>query len=97
MKKQIIKLTENDLHRIIKESVNKILKEQDFQPHGYRPTSNSGGLEMQISDRGDSARIRNSVTNDISDWMEIQFDENGVAYVVDENGDKERLCDYMKY
>ena len=30
MKKQVIRLTESDLHQIIKESVNKILKE-DFQ------------------------------------------------------------------
>ena len=30
--KQIIKLTESDLHRIVKESVNKVLKE-DFEPY----------------------------------------------------------------
>lgn len=70
---------------------------EDFQPHGYKGTSNWGGLEMQISDRGDAARLRNSITNQISDWLEIQFDEEGVAYVIDENGEEERLCDYMRY
>ena len=31
MSKQILKLTENDLHNIIKESVNKILSELDWR------------------------------------------------------------------
>lgn len=36
MKKQIIKLTENDLHNIIKESVNSILKEyRDIDDDNY--------------------------------------------------------------
>ena len=52
---------------------------------------------MQISNSGDAARLRNSVTNQVSDWLEIQFDEDGVAYVIDENGNVERLCDYMRY
>ena len=96
--KRRIRLTESDLHRVIKESVNKILKENDdFIPHGYKGTSNWGGNEIQISDKGDGARIRNSHTGEVSDWMEIQFDEEGVAYVIDANGDEERLCDYMRY
>lgn len=28
--KRIVRLTENDLHKIVKESVNKILKEEDW-------------------------------------------------------------------
>ena len=42
MKKQVIRLTEGDLHRIIKESVNRILKEDVmslvdnyFMPYGF--------------------------------------------------------------
>ena len=99
MKKQIIRLTEGDLHKIIKESVNRILNENedDFIPHGYKGTSNFGGYEMQINDRGEMARLKDSHTGNITDWMEIQFDEEGVAYVVDENGNEERLCDYMRY
>lgn len=31
MSKKLIRLTESDLHRIIKESVNKILKEEEYQ------------------------------------------------------------------
>lgn len=89
---------ESKIKRCVSESVKKMLRENDdFQPHGYRGTSNWGGLEMQISDSGDAARLRNSVTNQVSDWLEIQFDEDGVAYVTDENGNEERLCDYMRY
>lgn len=29
--------------------------------------------------------------------MEIEFDEDGVAFVTDENGNQERLCDYLRY
>lgn len=72
-------------------------EDDNFIPHGYRTISNAGGLEMQLSDKGDTARIRNTATNTVSDWLEIQFGENGVAYVIDENGDEERLCDYMRY
>ena len=35
MKKQAIKLTEGDLHRIIKESVNKVLKEKNTNLEFY--------------------------------------------------------------
>ncbi len=35
--KQIIKLTESDLHKIIKESVNKILKEANWSNALYDP------------------------------------------------------------
>ena len=97
MTKKVIRLTETDLHRIIKESVNNILKENDFEPHGYKTTSNLGGNEIQISNSGDAARIRNSYTGNITDWLEIEFDEEGVAYVTDEMGNQERLCDYMRY
>ena len=97
MSKKLIRLTETDLHRIIKESVNNILKENDFEPHGYKTTSNLGGNEIQISNSGDAARIRDSYTGNITDWLEIEFDEEGVAYVTDEMGNQERLCDYMRY
>ena len=98
MAKNTIRLTESQLKQMISETVKNILKENDdFQAHGYRGTSNWGGLEMQISDSGDAARLRNSITNQVSDWLEIQFDEDGVAYVVDESGHEERLCDYMRY
>lgn len=93
-----MKINESQLKKIIKESVKKILREnEDFTPHGYKGMSNWGGYEMQISDNGEEARIRDSHTGEVSDWLEIQFDEEGVAYVIDVNGQEERLCDYMRY
>jgi hypothetical protein len=93
-----VKLTESKLKQIVAESVKKVLMESvDFKPHGHKATSAFGGYEMQIDDRGEMARLRNSYTGKVSEWLEIQFDENGVAYVIDENGDEERLCDYMRY
>ena len=95
--KRKVRLTESDLHRVIKESVKRVLNENDFKAHGYKCTSNWGGNEIQLDDRGENARIRDSHTGRISDWMEIQFDKEGVAYVVDEKGNEERLCDYLRY
>jgi predicted metallo-beta-lactamase superfamily hydrolase len=96
--KEVMKINESQLRKIIKESVKNILKEnEDFIPNGYKGTSNWGGYEMQISDNGEEARIRDSHTGEVSDWLEIQFDEEGVAYVIDTNGQEERLCDYMRY
>ena len=39
-KKKVIRLTEGDLHRIIKESVNKILKENDYIDNYTKSTRN---------------------------------------------------------
>ena len=35
MNRKLIRLTESDLHRIVKESVNRILKESDYVSSGY--------------------------------------------------------------
>ena len=40
-KKQVIRLTESDLHRIIKESVNKILREESSEGVQVRPYTNN--------------------------------------------------------
>lgn len=42
--KKLVKLTESDLHRIVKESVNRILKEGDYSP-------NDDGTFMDMNDR----------------------------------------------
>lgn len=40
MEKKIIRLTEQDLHKIVKESVNKILKEDNYSYNGEEYASN---------------------------------------------------------
>jgi hypothetical protein len=96
MTKKLIRLTESDLHRIVEKSVNRILKESDdFKPTGYKTASNLGGHEVQINPSGDSARFK-FYGGEPTDWMEIEFDEDGVAYVETERG-RELLSDYMRY
>lgn len=48
--------------------------EKEFNPHGYRCVTNNGGYEIEISNSGDAARLRDSVLNSITDWMEIQYE-----------------------
>lgn len=98
MSKKTIRLTENGLRKMISEAVSKCLAEtDDFIAHGGMATSNWGGTEIQLSDSGDSARLKDTHTGNITDWMEINFDEEGVAYVSDEQGNEHRLCDFMRY
>lgn len=103
-KKQKYNMTESQLNNLIKEcitevmaeSTNKQLKESDeFKPTGYRTVSNLGGHEVQIHPSGDSARFK-FYGGEPTDWMEIEFDENGAAYVETERG-RELLADYMRY
>lgn len=96
--KAVMKLNESQLRKIIRESVKQVLQEnEDFIPHGYKGTSNFGGNEIQISKNGQEVRLRDSHTGQVTDWLEIEFNEEGVAYVVDEKGNEELLCDYMRY
>ena len=103
-KKRKFNMTESQLNNLIKEcitevlaeSTNKQLKESDeFKPTGYRTVSNLGGHEVQIHPSGDSARFK-FYGGEPTDWMEIEFDENGAAYVETERG-RELLADYMRY
>lgn len=90
------RMSESYLHRIVEKSVNRILKESDdFEPTGYKTVSNLGGHEVQINPSGDSARFK-FYGGEPTDWMEIEFDEDGVAYVETERG-RELLSDYMRY
>lgn len=93
-------LEENKIRRFISEAIRGALLENDeFKPHGYQTKSNWGGTEVQISNNGDSARFRDNYGDgpgQPTDWLEIQFDEDGVAYVETPNG-VERLDMYMRY
>ena len=97
MKQNTIKINENTLKKIVSESVKKILKESDeFTPQGYKGMNNYGGNEIQINRSGDAARIKFQ-NGEVTDWLEIDFDEQGVAYVTTPYGEQEKLSDYMRY
>ena len=60
MNKKLIRLTENDLHKIVKESVNRILKEGFTKPSNWKDTpfkgtyeDENGALYMPDDDFGD--------------------------------------------
>ena len=73
-----------------------IKEEEEFVAHGYFTTSNFGGYEIQLSDSGDAARIRYH-EGPVSDWLEIQYDRKGKAFVTDpDNGDKLKLDNFMR-
>ncbi len=59
----------------------------DFVAHGTYTVSNAGGYLVQISDSGDSARLRDSFGSDnpkTSDWFEIQYIPNEDGELDDE-------------
>ena len=46
-----------------------------FKVHGYYTISNAGGYEVELSDCGDSARIRDAYDSEqpeVSEWYEIE-------------------------
>lgn len=75
MKKQIVRLTESDLHRIIKESVNKIINES-----GYVSMKHSGHNLDDFLDDNDFMTI----VNRVAEMYGIEdFDANDQEYLND--------------
>ena len=95
MKKQTIKLNESKLRNIIRERIRKVLRENDFAPHGYMTTSNLGGKEIEISNSNDAVRFRTE-DGSISDWFEIEYDEEGNP-IVNTPWGTEDLNNYMRF
>ena len=91
--KKVVKLTEGDIRNMVSIVLNEMVGDE-FKPNGYRGVSNAGGNEIQVNDSGDAARFR-LYGGEPTDWMEIEFDENGVAYVDTPSG-REMLSDYMR-
>lgn len=93
--KKVVTLNEKDIRNMVMSVLNEMADGDEFRADGYRGVSNLGGNEVQISPSGDAARFR-MYGGDPTDWMEIEFDENGVAYVDTPSG-REMLADYMRY
>ena len=88
-------LQESKLRAIIKEGIQKVLSENDFAPHGYMTTSNLGGKEIEISNSNDAVRFRTE-DGSISDWFEIEYDEEGNP-IVNTPWGTEDLNNYMRF
>lgn len=96
MLRKKVTITEGQIRKLVSETVKNILENQDFKPQAGKAISNTGGIEMQIDNKGENARLRYS-DGEVTDWLEIEFDEDGVAYVTTPYGEQERLCDYIRY
>ena len=51
-------------------------KSDKFTAHGYYSVSNCGGYEVELSNDGEAARLRCTVTGRVTRWMEIQYIED---------------------
>jgi hypothetical protein len=82
-----VKLSENEM--AIENMLNSDEDEiEEFIPQGTYTVSNSGGYEIMLSDSGDAAKVRDAFGSNnprVSDWLEIEYDENGEP-VIDPNG-----------
>lgn len=84
MKNRLIRLTESDLHRIVKESVNKILNEYGNTPEGQFMLGRLGERNKKIygDDRGvDQYALDKRNANDAKlskERMELAYDNGGM-------------------
>ena len=87
MNKKQIRLTESDLKQIVKESVNRILKE-DFEPYdpGYDPKV----LMFHIGSKNIGSIV---VSEDVARYFSRKFKSNGVS-VGYRNATKEDLAEF---
>lgn len=75
---------------------------EKFVAHGYMGMNNFGGIEIQINDFGDSARLR-FCDGEITDWLEIEYgineDDDGDIYTynyVRFNNEEYRLDEFER-
>lgn len=78
-KKQVIRLTESDLHNIIKESVNDIISQKNLEKHMNVKLSDciKKLIKQGYSQQGAQSLIRKAINN--NDWKylhKIIFDKN---------------------
>ena len=59
-----------------------------FVAHGYMGMDNFGGIEIQLSDSGDSARLR-FYDDEVTDWLEIEYGIN--------EDDDEDIYNYVRF
>ena len=90
MKKQVIRLTESDLHKIIEESVYQVLNENDNLNEGFKDNLKKGakigaiaGL-MGLGAYDYMSTHKNYSNNDYTDDVEIENTYNRQGYTDDE-------------
>ena len=84
-KKQVIRLTEGDLHKIIKETVNNVLKESINKSYIVYD-----GIKLSLSMNGEDIYIE---YNENNRWIFAGYYANEKLWVVQENLDKQIVGD----
>ena len=86
--KKTIRLSESDLHRVIKESVKRILRESDLQQHKYQIVAH---LENPYDNKDSNAYVLN--------YGQTNYPKNDdYDFISDENNpEQERMERLMKY
>jgi hypothetical protein len=86
MNKKLIRLTEQDLHKIVKESVNKILTEMDWKT--YANAAKKRAEQGKDDKAEDLAQFATDRFNDKfgHDELDGTYDENGLPYHQDVKG-----------
>lgn len=94
MSKRIIRLTESDLHRIVKESVNRILKESDYVSSGY---ADKDGEIYRNPKNGHVKRVKigskyENKPNKVGDYVSSGYaDKDGRIFRNPKNGHVKRI------
>ena len=100
MSKQILKLTENDLHNIIKESVNKILSELDWRTYHNAAKSDYDKRRSQkfanMRDKEFNKQFEYS-DNKNGNFIRMQGDFNNPRLEVIVNNNTKDKIHYIKY
>ena len=102
--KKIVRLTESDLHRIVKESVNKILSEEYYTPPlkdriSFANYANVDDYNGEIDDKVDfnsMAGTLNKVYSRLIDIKEVLPDGSWFKTVGDYNNGSEKYFIYLK-
>ena len=85
--KKVIRLTENDIHRIVKNSVKRILKEDNYDPFTYSNTELSypKGVDFLDMDGGIDNEIENFSQKIIERYGSYAKNPNAPSYFEDDS------------
>lgn len=75
--KKLVKLTENDLHKVIRESVKRVLKEANYSDNDITYGMWNNIVEQLGADKVLNIIVNNSTTEQLNQWIQLaQEDAN---------------------
>lgn len=79
MSNKIMKVVDDEEEENIDLKDDELSESEDFTPQGSYSIGNAGGYEIELSDDGESARVKDAFGSDIpriSDWLDITYEED---------------------